>query len=57
MSLESRLEKEIDAIENDDTLTNQEKSKEIRELYRDARAYQRERAQEAYDNIMEGCDY
>lgn len=37
MGLEERLEKEIKLIENDESLTQEEKNEEIRELYREAR--------------------
>lgn len=43
MSLESQLEREIELIENDDTLTNEEKRKLIQELYHEAREMERER--------------
>ena len=57
MSLQSRLEKEIDAIENDDSLTNSEKAREIRELERDAYNYAREEAEERYRDTMEEFGY
>jgi hypothetical protein len=43
MSFERQLEKEVELIENDDTLTNEEKRKLIKELYRDAIDMERER--------------
>jgi hypothetical protein len=43
MSLESQMEREIELIENDDSLTNEEKRKQIQELYREARDMERER--------------
>jgi hypothetical protein len=42
MGLEERLDKEIGLIENDESLTDEEKRKEIRELYREAREIERE---------------
>ena len=39
MGLEERLEKEIELIENDESLTDEQKRKEIRELYKEAREY------------------
>lgn len=42
MDLEERLDKEIELIENDESLTDEEKRKEIRELYREAREIERE---------------
>jgi len=44
-----RLETEIEGIENDDTLTPQEKSKEIHELEKDYRMAMRDAAEEAYE--------
>lgn len=41
-SLEERLDHEIELIENDDSLTEEQKRKEIRELYREAREIERE---------------
>lgn len=46
MSLERQLEKEIELIENDDTLTNEEKRKAIKELYAEAREMMREQKDE-----------
>ena len=43
MDLEKRLEKEIELVENDEWLTDEEKRKEIRELYREFREIERER--------------
>jgi|WetSurSiteA1Bulk_404760.scaffolds.fasta_scaffold560334_1 hypothetical protein len=57
MSLQRRLEKEIESIENDDSLTNDEKAREIRELERDAYNYAREQAQERYNDEMERNGY
>ena len=57
MSLQSRLEKEIELIENDDSLTPQEKAEEIRELERDAYNYVREQAQERYHDVMDANGY
>jgi hypothetical protein len=57
MRLQRRLEKEIDAIENDDSLTNDEKAREIRELERDAYNYAREQARERYRDTMENFGY
>jgi hypothetical protein len=48
MSLERQLEREIELIENDDTLTNEEKRKAIKELYAYAREMMREHGDE-YD--------
>jgi hypothetical protein len=45
MALIDRLEREIEIIENDDSLTSEEKNKQIRELYREARDYEREQSQ------------
>ena len=42
MDIESRLEREIELIENDESLTRKEKDEEIRELYKEAREYERE---------------
>ena len=42
MGLEERLEKEIELIENDESLTDEEKRKEIRELYIEACEIERE---------------
>ena len=44
-----RLDKEIESIENDDSLSNEEKSREIRELERDYDRAAKDAAQEAYD--------
>jgi DNA-binding protein YbaB len=57
MSLQRRLEKEIESIENDDSLTNDEKAREIRELERDAYNYAIEQAQERYNDEMERNGY
>jgi len=46
MSLQSRLDREIELIENDDSLSNSEKSKEIRELYREAHEIENRREEE-----------
>ena len=43
MGLEERLEREIELIENDESLTRKEKDKEINELYKEAREYRDER--------------
>ena len=43
MGLEERLEREIELIENDESLTRKEKDKEINELYKEAREYSDER--------------
>lgn len=45
MALIDRLEREIEIIENDDSLTQQEKNLQIRELYREARDFEREQNQ------------
>ena len=45
-----RLDREIELTENDDSLTNEEKAREIRELERDYRDAAEESAREAYDN-------
>lgn len=42
MDLEDRLEHEIELIENDDSLTEAEKQREINELYKEAREILRE---------------
>lgn len=42
MDIETRLEREIELIEKDESLTREEKDKEIRELYKEAREYERE---------------
>jgi DNA-binding protein YbaB len=57
MDLQSRLEKEIEAIENDDSLTNAEKQREIRELERDAYNYARDEAEERYRDTMNNFGY
>jgi hypothetical protein len=49
-----RLEHEIELIENDDSLTPQERAKEIHELEKDYTLAMREAAQEAYDRECEG---
>lgn len=41
MDIETRLEKEIELIEKDESLTRKQKDEEIRELYREAREYER----------------
>jgi len=51
--METRLEKEIERVENDEYMTQSEKNREIRELERDYRSAAREAAQEAYDDEME----
>ena len=43
MGLEERLEREIELIENDESLTQKEKDEEINELYKEAREYRDER--------------
>lgn len=48
-----RLDMEIESIENDDSLTNEEKYNEIRDIERDYERYTRDQAQEAYDNEYE----
>jgi hypothetical protein len=35
MNLEERMEQEIELIENDESLTNEQKSREIREIVRE----------------------
>jgi hypothetical protein len=57
MSLQRQLEREIESIENDDSLTNKEKAKEIAELERDAYRYAREQAEDAYNDTMERYGY
>ena len=42
MDLESRLEQEIEFIENDESLSEQEKTVLIKELYREAREIREE---------------
>lgn len=42
MDIETRLEREIELIEKDESLTREEKDKEIHELYKEAREYERE---------------
>ena len=46
----NRLEREIESIENDDYLTDEEKSHEIRELERDYDSAMKESAERAYEN-------
>ncbi len=46
-------EREIEAIENDDTLTQSEKNSYIRDVERDYRQCAREAANRAYDEEME----
>lgn len=41
-SLEERLEAEIESVENDDTLTDEQKQKEINALIREAREIMRD---------------
>jgi hypothetical protein len=50
MSLESQLEREIKLIEDDDTLTNEEKRKAIKELYAEARQIMKEIRDEDRDD-------
>jgi len=45
-----RIDREIESIENEDSLTNEEKAREIRELERDYERAARDAAQEEYDN-------
>ena len=42
MSLDTRLEHEITLIENDDSLSEAEKTEEINELYKDLKRIERE---------------
>ena len=49
-----RLDTEIEDIENDDSLTNVEKAKQIHEIEQDYAAAMRESAQDAYDRECEG---
>ena len=51
--MQSRFEKEIEMIENDDSMTPQEKAMEIREMERDYRDAAREASERAYDDEME----
>ena len=48
------IDSEIEDIENDDSLTNDEKSKMSREIERDYRDAMREAAERAYENECEG---
>ena len=48
-----RLDREIESIENDDFLTNEEKSRKIRELEKDYESAMRESCERAYDNEKE----
>lgn len=50
MGLEERLDKEFELIENDESLTDEEKRKEIRELYRESREIEREQ-EERWNNF------
>ncbi len=56
-SLADQLEKEIEAVENDGSLSEQEKQEAIRGLEREYRDYAREDAQAAYDQAMERNGY
>ena len=51
MGLEERLEKEIELIENDESLTDEQKRKEIRELYKEAREIAREQNDDEWYNL------
>lgn len=53
MSIQIRLEREIDLIKNDDSMSAKEKRREIREVERDYRDAARESSQRAYDEEYE----
>ena len=49
MDMEDRMQHEIELIEQDDSLTSDEKRREIREIQREYRDAAKESAQQAYD--------
>jgi len=49
----NRLEREIESIENDDSMTDEGKNIFIRELERDYESAMRESAEHAYENELE----
>jgi hypothetical protein len=51
--MQSRFEREIEMIENDESMTPQEKAREIRKIERDYCDAARESAERAYDDEME----
>jgi hypothetical protein len=48
-TLEEKLEHQIELVEADDSYTQEEKRDIIKELYREARDYEQEQRQRAYD--------
>ncbi len=50
--MDDALEREIEQIENDHSLSQREKIQEIEEIERDYRSQARESAQRAYDDEM-----